>query len=113
MNRIARGADFRTVVRSGRRFATPVAVVYVRETDAASPTRFGFIVSKAVGGSVERHLVTRRLRAIGRAALPDRPRGADVVVRALPGIVEVPWDTLRAGVDRALDRARTEGTAQR
>jgi ribonuclease P protein component len=49
-----------------------------------SPSRAGFIVSKAVGNAVNRNRVKRRLRHLAAAALPSAPFSVDVVVRALP-----------------------------
>ncbi len=51
--------------------------------DGAGSTRVGFIVSKAVGNSVVRHRVTRRLRHLMRDRLAVLPPGSEVVVRAL------------------------------
>ena len=54
--------------------------------DTAVPAgpRAGFVVSKAVGGSVVRHRVTRRLRHLVRPRLAELPENARVVIRALP-----------------------------
>ncbi len=60
--------------------------------------RFGFIVTKAVGGAVTRNTVKRRLRAVGHSVLPGVPQGTDVVIRALPGSAEVPWATLHTEI---------------
>lgn len=107
-NRVVRGEDFRTVVRRGRRTATPVAVYYAIER-AGSPARFGFIVSKAVGGAVQRNLLRRRWRAIGRELVDAGASGADIVVRALPGAAERGWDELRDDARSALERRLTIG----
>ena len=64
----------------------------------ASPTRFGFIVSKAVGNSVVRNRIRRRLRAVGRELLPELSSGNDIVIRALPGSPEASWVSLHAEV---------------
>ena len=109
VNRIARAADFRTTVRTGRRVGTPHSVVYLVSRRDDGPTRFGFIVAKSVGNSVVRHRMTRRLRAIGHEILPSRPVGTDVIVRALPGSDDVAWATLHLEIAQAVDR----GVAQR
>ena len=51
--------------------------------DGGGP-RAGLVVSKAVGGSVVRHRVSRRLRHLLAPRLGDLPPGAMVVIRALP-----------------------------
>jgi ribonuclease P protein component len=109
-NRVVSAADYKVTVRRGRRIATPHAMVYVAERDAV-PARFGFIVSKAVGNSVTRNLVTRRFRAIGREALEARPVGRDVVIRALPGSPEVSWSSLRGEILNALDNTARQDKA--
>jgi ribonuclease P protein component len=46
--------------------------------------RAGLVVSKAVGGAVVRHRVSRRLRHLLAPRLDALPAGAMLVVRALP-----------------------------
>ena len=108
-NRITRASDFRTTVRSGRRSGTPHTVVYLASHSEPGPTRFGFIVSKAVGNSVVRHRVTRRLRAIGHELLPSVSVGSDVIIRALPGSDEVAWATLHGEIREVISRGVTRG----
>ncbi len=102
-NRVVRPEDFRTVVRRGRRTSSPLAVYYRLERDPDDPVRFGFIVSRAVGGAVERNLMRRRMRAVGRQFVDAGARGLDVVVRALPGSAQRDWASLSADMHDALD----------
>jgi ribonuclease P protein component len=102
-NRVVRAEDFRTAVRRGRRSTTPLAVYYRLERRPSDPARFGFIVSRAVGGAVERNLVRRRMRAVGRELIDAGASGADVVVRALPGSAQHGWASLSADMHRALE----------
>jgi ribonuclease P protein component len=102
-NRVVRPEDFRSIVRKGRRSSTALAVYYRVERDPADPARFGFIVSRAVGGAVERNLVRRRMRAVGRELVSSGAAGADVVVRALPGSAQHDWVSLSADMHAALD----------
>jgi len=104
-NRVVTGADFRGVVRTGRRATTPIAVVYSTRTSEQSPTRFGFIVAKSVGGSVVRNRMRRRLRAIGRELLENRATGHDIVVRPLPASAEASWVTLHSEITDAVTRS--------
>jgi ribonuclease P protein component len=102
-NRVVRPEDFRTVVRRGRRSSSSLAVYYRLEREPAEPARFGFIVSRAVGGAVERNLLRRRMRAVGRELVDAGARGTDVVVRALPGSAQHGWASLSADMHDALD----------
>jgi ribonuclease P protein component len=102
-NRVVRPEDFRSVVRRGRRSASPLAVYYRLEHPATEPVKFGFIVSRSVGGAVQRNLLRRRLRAVGRELVDAGAQGADVVVRALPGSAQHGWASLSADMHDALD----------
>ena len=104
-NRVTRPADFKSAVRTGRRFGTANMVVHVRTTAPGDPVRFGFIITKAVGNAVTRNLVRRRLRSACRTALPTLGTGTDVVVRALPGLSESSWVSLQSEIADSLGRA--------
>ncbi len=101
-NRVVDGADFRAVVRRGRRSATATAVYHRLVTDPGRPARFGVIVSKAVGTAVDRNRVRRRLRALSRALVDAGRTGEDVVIRVLPGDAQRSWDSLSADMHVAL-----------
>ncbi|MEV6419741.1 ribonuclease P protein component [Streptomyces sp. NPDC051662] len=117
-NRLRRREDFATAVRRGRRAGRPLLVVHLRSgaTDphapgeSASPTRAGFVVSKAVGGAVVRNQVKRRLRHLIRERLSELPPGSLVVVRALPGAGDAEYGHLARDLDAALQRLLGGGT---
>ena len=66
--------------------------------------RAGFVVGRAVGNSVVRHRVTRRLRELVRAELHRLPGTADLVVRARPEAGVADSTTLRRDLTAGLDR---------
>ena len=72
----------------------------------SSVARAGFVVGRAVGNSVVRHRVTRRLRAVVGRELHRLPPTADLVVRARPeaatAVSHVLHRDLAAGLDRLL-----------
>ena len=70
--------------------------------------RAGFVVGKAVGNSVVRHRVTRRLRALVREELHRLPDGADLVVRARPEAGVATFPQLRRDLATGLDRVLAE-----
>ena len=84
-NRLRTAADFRETTRRGVRVTRGSVVVYLSRQDGPREPRVGVIVSKAVGGSVQRHRAARRIRAAVRPLLTEVPQGATVVVRALKG----------------------------
>ncbi|GER22974.1 ribonuclease P protein component [Zafaria cholistanensis] len=100
--------DFSATVRSGARSGRRNVVLYARARgagQAGEPTRFGFIVSKAVGNAVARNLVKRRLREVAAQSLAERGTGFDVVVRALPPAAAAGWDELSTEARAALEAA--------
>jgi len=100
-NRVTQPHDFKAIVRRGRRFVSDTMVLYVLPTQS-DVSRFGFIVTKAVGSAVVRNSVRRRLRAASSDLLPTLGAGSDVVVRALPASAEAPWATLHSEIARGL-----------
>jgi ribonuclease P protein component len=100
---VVRAEDFRAAVRRGRRSVTPAAVYYRLERGTEEPLRIGIIVAKSVGNAVDRNLVRRRYRAIGRQFVDAGAHGSDLVVRALPGSAQRSWTTLADDMHAALD----------
>lgn len=96
--RIHHSADFTVALRRGRKFAHG-SVVFHLDIAPDTERRCGFIVSKAVGGSVLRHRVTRRLRHVCREIYPQLPAGARLVVRALPQAARASYADLKASAD--------------
>ncbi|KXK60963.1 ribonuclease P protein component [Micromonospora rosaria] len=119
--RLRRSTDFAAAVRAGRRagrgavvvhLATPVITTSkpareIGTEDSSTPTRAGFVVSKAVGPAVVRNRVRRRLRHLVRERLAGLPPGSTLVVRALPPAAEASYHRLGADLDAAIDAART------
>ena len=103
-HRLRSGADFTHTVRSGVRQGRRNVVLYAVPSGEV-PSRFGFIVSKAVGNAVTRNLVKRRLREAAALTVRVRPVGLDVVVRALPASSTASWDELSTDYESALDAA--------
>ncbi|HSN07322.1 MAG TPA: ribonuclease P protein component [Candidatus Angelobacter sp.] len=113
--RLRRSQDFTETVRRGTRAGRPLLVVHLdlgSGSDAAAhrshpgdEPRVGFVVSKAVGGSVVRHGVVRRLRHLVRPRLGGLPRGSRLVVRVLPAAATASSARLAADLDAALERA--------
>jgi len=132
--RLRRSNEFAAVIRDGRRAARGAVVVHLKfPANAAAPmspsiepaanppigltpadvstppadhpARAGFVVSKAVGGAVQRNAVRRRLRHLVRDRLGTLPDGTDVVVRALPGSAGTPYRKLGSDLDSALAAA--------
>lgn len=110
---MTRSADFARVVKRGVRAPQPDLVVHAcRDVDedvegpqAAAP-RVGFIVSKSVGGAVDRNTVVRRLRHLMRTLLDDLDGSDRIVVRALSGSRGADSLRLRRQLESGVRRAR-------
>ena len=101
-HRLRTSREFSQVVRGGRRAGRPLLTVHL--DSAGSGTTAGLVVSKAVGGSVVRHRVARRLRHLLADRLPGLPEGTRLVVRAAPASASASSAALAADLDRALER---------
>ena len=104
VNRMRRSSDFASVVRTGARSRSGALVVHQSLDLGGSAPLIGFVVGKGVGGSVQRHRVTRRLRAQVARRLDLLPVGSGTVVRALPSAAVLSSGELGSGLDKALAR---------
>ena len=82
INRLTSRDQFARVTRSSIRYTTPSLVGYLSVEPNLSTPKIGFVVSRAIGGSVTRHKVQRQLRHASRDAMHLLPQSSLVVVRA-------------------------------
>ena len=97
------------MLRRGRRAGRGSLVAHActipwHDVDRNDQPRVGFVVSRAVGGSVTRHRVQRRLRHIVRSRLDVLRPGTRLVVRALPAAATATSDALAVDLDALLRR---------
>lgn len=109
-HRLTRAADFTAVTRQGRRARSGCVVVYLLAEPVDGVSRVGLVVGKAVGTSVVRHRVSRRLRAQLSQRLERIPPGTRLVVRALPDTATAASTALGHDLDRALDKLTLAGS---
>lgn len=98
-----RSVEFSTAVRSGARVRRGSLVLH-QHPGSEGTALVGLIVGKSVGGSVQRHRVSRRLRAQLALRLAALPAGSSTVVRALPAAGTASSAALGADLDAALTR---------
>lgn len=105
-HRLRASNDFTNTVRNGRRVGARTLVVHFLATDSDPDVtaRVGFIVSRAVGGSVTRKRVARRLRHVARAHVDQLPAGSLTVVRALPSAKSATSQELQEDFSYALGK---------
>ena len=104
--RIRRSSEIRRVLRDGKRRSTPNLDVFVADAQSAR-SRLGLIVPKLGRRIVDRNLLKRRLREIGRrevlVGLEARGTQADVLIRARGSAYRLGYDTLAREVREALE----------
>lgn len=104
--RLTRPDDFARAIRRGRRAGRRSLVVHLLyQDDNDHPARAGLVVSRAVGGSVVRHRVSRRLRHLLREELAGLATGSLLVVRAHPAAAASSYAQLREDLSSALRAA--------
>ena len=81
-NRLRVGSDFNRITKAGVRVSGENLVIYAALGEQEQP-RIGFIVNRSVGGSVSRHLVTRKLRHNFASHIKSLPSKSMLVVRVL------------------------------
>jgi ribonuclease P protein component len=96
-------------VRGGRRWSAPGFVLEARarsgDADEASGARFGFTVSKKVGGAVTRNRIKRRLRALTAKLPSERTLPTfDYVLIARSAAADRTFTDLASDLDQALTR---------
>ena len=107
---LTRSADFDRVYRQKASWASKRLVLRAasQETGADSDmSRYGFSISKRVGGAVVRNRLRRRLREIMRR-LPLKS-GWDIVFIVRQPAAEAHFSELREDVEKLLARARLLG----
>ena len=106
-HRLNKSAELRHVLRRGRRFAIPQAVVTVVITGVDHDSRLGLITPKVVGNSVVRHSVARAIRHAGAAVIKTTPSGFDIAVRALAQSSELSVAQWQDLIQKAIHKAVT------
>jgi len=83
--RLTQTSDFTRATKSGIRVTTQhfVGYLYISPVTNDASAKCGLIISKAVGGSVKRHRVARKVRHAITPLIPSLPTGSLLVIRAL------------------------------
>ena len=105
-------------LRGGARFATPSFVMETRPriSPLISPDgpRFGFTVTKKLGGAVIRNRIRRRLKAaIALVAAPLARPNHDYVIVARREALDRPFADLKKDLERALQRVHHPAAADK
>jgi ribonuclease P protein component len=109
--RLRKPSEFRRVREEGRCWSSPLLVVCKLE-NGLSHSRFGFSVSRRIGGAVVRNRVKRRMREAVRAQRDLVAPGWDIVLIARPRIGLAMYADVELGVARLLGVAGVLAEAQ-
>jgi ribonuclease P protein component len=105
--RIARSAEIRTLFQRGKRRRTRHLDAFISASPAAF-SRLGVVVPKHRHRIVERNLVRRRLRELGRTVLLPALRNLaapiDVMLRARPEAYQAEFAQLKAEVTELAEK---------
>jgi ribonuclease P protein component len=103
--RLRKNSDFQRVRREGHSWVHPLLVLCALRNDLGY-SRFGFSVSKRVGGAVVRNRARRLMREATRLRRAMIADGWDVVIIARQPMREANFHQVDRAVDQLLRRAR-------
>ena len=83
--RLTASSDFARATKSGVRVTTQhfVGYLYISPVTNNDSAKCGLIINKAVGGSVKRHRLARKIRHAVAPHIASLPTGSLLVIRAL------------------------------
>lgn len=96
--RLLKRADFLRVYEHGRRHFGPHMTIFYLDSSTNRHPRIGFTVSRALGKSVERNRIRRRVREAVRLNYAALTRPADVVINPKRSAGEADFPVLVAEV---------------
>ncbi len=102
--RLQRSADFEHVRSEGRSWQHPLVAMAIAP-NALGHNRYGFVVSRRLGGAVVRNRVRRVLREIVRLSTPRLRVGFDIIFIARNPIVGQPYNEVKLVLDDLFKRA--------
>lgn len=103
--RLTRSTDFRRVRREGKSYAHPLIVLSVMPNEDPTQLRVGITTSRAVGGSVDRNRVKRRIRSCIEPMLDAIPEGHDLVIIARQPACTAEYEHIYTAINELLHRA--------
>jgi len=102
--RLRKRSEFRRVYDQGFRTSNAYFAAVCLKVEGQAGAKVGFAATKALGGSVVRNRIRRRLREAVRLSLGGLAPGWAVVVQARKGALEAPFKDLRKEVEKLFAR---------
>jgi ribonuclease P protein component len=103
--RLRHSGDFERLRAEGRVWRHPFLMMSVAP-NALAHNRYGFIVSRRLGGAVVRNRVRRLLRESVRLTLPHLKSGFDIAFIARNEIVGQPYRNVSSALEELFKRAK-------
>ncbi len=108
--RVLRSAEFRKIYDTGVRLPGPLFVAFVKARTEGECARLGLTVPRAVGGSVDRNRIKRRLREAFRLR-GNRFGAYDIVLNPRRAILAAEFTDIERAMERIVsqiqDRVKT------
>ena len=101
--RLRRNSDFQRVRRDGKIKASPLVVLAFLRNNL-DHSRFGFVVSKRLGGAVQRNKIKRRMREAARLRIPCIRAGYDYVFIARGPISQATYQEIETTIEYLLKK---------
>ncbi len=103
--RLKHSSDFVRLRAEGRTWRHPLMTLAIVPNTLAD-NRFGFIVSRHIGGAVTRNRTKRLMREAVRQKTPRLKTGFDVAFIARNEIVSQPYSAISAAIEELFGRAK-------
>jgi len=103
-SRLRKRAEFSRVYDQGVRRSGPYFASVCLKVEGQTGAKVGFAAPKALGGSVVRNRIRRRLREAVRLSFGGLAPGWDVVVQARKAALEAPFEDLKREVEKLFAR---------
>ncbi|HLY26005.1 MAG TPA: ribonuclease P protein component [Aggregatilineales bacterium] len=103
--RLKHSADFARLRAEGRTWRHPLLTLSIAPNSLAG-NRFGFVVSRHIGGAVVRNRTKRLMRQAVRQAAARLKPGFDVAFIARNEIVSQPYSAVSAAIEELFGRAK-------
>jgi len=106
--RLLKPQQFRQTYDQGSKHGCPLFVAFHFDRGDLEPARFGFTTPRALGKSVVRNRLKRRLRECVRLRRERFPYGFDVVFNPRKALLAAPWSEVERHVEKLLERLNTK-----
>ncbi len=108
--RLLKSAEYRNIYQEGRKFVGPLFAAFYQQTGTGKALRVGLTTPRALGKSVDRNRIKRRLREAVRLQLPSVEPGWEVVFNPRRALLDAEFSRLREEVARLFERLGTNTT---